>query len=144
MTQDTFYDQSTTTVSTISTRSKNKTKQIEVEYRLKRSIYGSDEAEQPTIINTTTATTNTTGGMKLFGLKDFNELQYDAFLELQILTFGYDCPNDEYLIRFLENNGKNLKDERELLDFIVEFHLKRFMSYQLILEFTIGFRTVKN
>jgi hypothetical protein len=40
---------------------------------------------------------------------DFKKLQYIIFPQLQILTLKYSCPRYEFLIKFLENNGKNLK-----------------------------------
>ena len=40
---------------------------------------------------------------------DFKNLQYIHFSQLQILKFDKTCPNHEYLIKFLEINGKNLK-----------------------------------
>jgi len=42
--------------------------------------------------------------------KDFEKLQYVIFPRLQILKFRYTCPKYELLIKFLENNGKNLKE----------------------------------
>ncbi|CAG8609168.1 9979_t:CDS:1 [Funneliformis mosseae] len=44
------------------------------------------------------------------GLKDFKKLQHSVFPQLQILKFESGCPDGEYLIKFLENNGKNLND----------------------------------
>ncbi|GBC10274.1 hypothetical protein RclHR1_00950011 [Rhizophagus clarus] len=41
---------------------------------------------------------------------DFEKLSYVSFLQLQILRFQYSRPNIELLMRFLENNGKNLKE----------------------------------
>ncbi|GES74632.1 hypothetical protein GLOIN_2v1876445 [Rhizophagus clarus] len=41
---------------------------------------------------------------------DFEKLSYVNFSQLQILKFQYSHPNSELLIRFLENNGKNLKE----------------------------------
>ncbi|RIA99725.1 hypothetical protein C1645_746535, partial [Glomus cerebriforme] len=41
---------------------------------------------------------------------DFNELQYVTFSQLQILKFPFSCPRYEYLIKFLEINGKYLKE----------------------------------
>ncbi|CAI2180769.1 3929_t:CDS:2 [Funneliformis geosporum] len=41
-------------------------------------------------------------------LKDFNILQYVAFPKLQSLIFGAECPDNDYLIKFLEINGKSL------------------------------------
>jgi hypothetical protein len=40
---------------------------------------------------------------------DFEKLQYIIFPQLQVLTLKYACPRYEFLIKFLENNGKNLK-----------------------------------
>jgi len=40
----------------------------------------------------------------------FKYLQHVTFPQLQILKFYYECPNHEYLIKFLEKNGKNLKE----------------------------------
>jgi hypothetical protein len=42
--------------------------------------------------------------------KDFKKLQYVTFSQLQILKFEYSCPIYEELIKFLEYNGKNLKE----------------------------------
>ncbi|PKC62397.1 hypothetical protein RhiirA1_465177 [Rhizophagus irregularis] len=42
-------------------------------------------------------------------LEDFRRLQYVNFPKLQILKIPYKCPKPEYVIKFLENNGKNLK-----------------------------------
>ncbi|PKY34302.1 hypothetical protein RhiirB3_532783 [Rhizophagus irregularis] len=42
--------------------------------------------------------------------EDFNELQYVIFPRLQSLIFSLRCPKNEILIKFLENNGKNLKE----------------------------------
>ncbi|CAG8618702.1 16241_t:CDS:1 [Funneliformis caledonium] len=39
---------------------------------------------------------------------DFKELQHVDFPHLRILKFPYGYPNHEYLIKFLERNGKNL------------------------------------
>ena len=41
------------------------------------------------------------------GYKLFNEIQY---IQLQILRFEYSCPSIELIIKFLEKNGKNLKE----------------------------------
>ncbi|GBC07850.1 hypothetical protein RclHR1_07730003 [Rhizophagus clarus] len=41
---------------------------------------------------------------------DFDKLSYASFPQLQILKFQYLRPNNEALVRFLENNGKNLKE----------------------------------
>jgi hypothetical protein len=41
--------------------------------------------------------------------EDFKKLQYGNFPELEILKIPYQSPNPEYIIKFLENNGKNLK-----------------------------------
>jgi hypothetical protein len=42
--------------------------------------------------------------------RDFNKLQYVTFPQLQRLEFERQCPENELLIKFLENNGKNLKE----------------------------------
>ncbi|CAB4381608.1 unnamed protein product [Rhizophagus irregularis] len=42
--------------------------------------------------------------------KDFNRLQYSIFPQVQSLRFNMKCPRNELLIKFLENNGKNLKE----------------------------------
>ncbi|CAI2191362.1 19438_t:CDS:1, partial [Funneliformis geosporum] len=47
---------------------------------------------------------------RMCGLKDFSKLQYANFPQLQILKFGYECPDDENLTKFLEINGKSLKE----------------------------------
>ncbi|CAB4393348.1 unnamed protein product [Rhizophagus irregularis] len=41
--------------------------------------------------------------------EDFIKLQYVNFSKLQILKFLCECPKPEYVLKFLENNGKNLK-----------------------------------
>ncbi|GBC53562.2 hypothetical protein GLOIN_2v1876960 [Rhizophagus irregularis DAOM 181602=DAOM 197198] len=41
--------------------------------------------------------------------EDFKKLQYANFPKLEILKIPYQCPKSEYIIKFLENNGKNLK-----------------------------------
>ena len=41
---------------------------------------------------------------------DFNQLQHVTFSHLQVLKFQYESPSNELLIKFLENNGKNLKE----------------------------------
>jgi len=41
---------------------------------------------------------------------DFKELQYVKFSQLKILKFLYQSPKYEELIKFLENNGKDLKE----------------------------------
>ncbi|RIA92332.1 hypothetical protein C1645_736427 [Glomus cerebriforme] len=41
--------------------------------------------------------------------EDFKKLQYVNFPKLQILDFPYKCPKPEFLMNFLEINGKNLK-----------------------------------
>ncbi|PKY40230.1 hypothetical protein RhiirA4_453554 [Rhizophagus irregularis] len=40
----------------------------------------------------------------------FNKLQYITFSQLQILKFPYEYPEDDVLIKLLENSGKNLKE----------------------------------
>jgi hypothetical protein len=47
-----------------------------------------------------------------------HKLQYISFPQLQTLKFPYTYPKDDITIKFLENNGKNLKEfyVRELLD----------------------------
>ncbi|CAG8547324.1 8116_t:CDS:2, partial [Funneliformis mosseae] len=42
--------------------------------------------------------------------EDFRTLQDVTFPRLRILKFPNKCPNHEYLIKFLENNGKNLEE----------------------------------
>jgi hypothetical protein len=42
--------------------------------------------------------------------EDFNNLQYVTFSHLQVLKFLWGCPRHELLTKFLENNGKNLKE----------------------------------
>ncbi|GBB85064.1 hypothetical protein RclHR1_11640002 [Rhizophagus clarus] len=42
-------------------------------------------------------------------IEDFIQLQHVNFLNLQTLKFSYHCPKHEHLMKFLENNGKNLK-----------------------------------
>ncbi|RIA80417.1 hypothetical protein C1645_882174 [Glomus cerebriforme] len=41
---------------------------------------------------------------------DFDKLQYAIFPKLQILKIQGACPRFELLVKFLENNGKNLKE----------------------------------
>ncbi|EXX53187.1 uncharacterized protein OCT59_017840 [Rhizophagus irregularis] len=41
--------------------------------------------------------------------KDFKKSQYTNFFKLEILIFPFNCPKTEYILKFLENNGKNLK-----------------------------------
>jgi hypothetical protein len=43
-------------------------------------------------------------------LRDFKNLQYVNFPKLQILKFHYQNPKPKYIMKFLENNGKNLKE----------------------------------
>ncbi|RIA90388.1 hypothetical protein C1645_876130 [Glomus cerebriforme] len=42
--------------------------------------------------------------------EDYEELQYITFSQLQFLKFKYGCPQRELLIKFLKNNGNNLKE----------------------------------
>jgi hypothetical protein len=42
-------------------------------------------------------------------IKDFEKLQYINFPKLQTLKIPRQCPKPEYLMKFLETNGKNLK-----------------------------------
>ncbi|RIA95183.1 hypothetical protein C1645_817029 [Glomus cerebriforme] len=42
--------------------------------------------------------------------EDFEELQFVTFSQLQILKLSIGCPTVEILIKFFENNGKNLKE----------------------------------
>ncbi len=42
--------------------------------------------------------------------ESFKELQHAIFPQLRILKFKRQFPNLEYLIKFLENNGRNLKE----------------------------------
>ncbi|RIA84331.1 hypothetical protein C1645_879991 [Glomus cerebriforme] len=46
----------------------------------------------------------------LFTNENFKELQHVIFPKLQILKIPYYCLKPEYVIKFLENNGKNLKE----------------------------------
>src|SRR5207249_2559758 len=46
----------------------------------------------------------------IHSFEDFKKLQYITFSKLQSLKFLYECPRNELLIQFLENNGRNLKD----------------------------------
>ncbi|GBB84500.1 hypothetical protein RclHR1_11060005 [Rhizophagus clarus] len=41
---------------------------------------------------------------------DFEKLQYANLPQLQILKIQHACPRYEFLIKFIENNGKNLKE----------------------------------
>jgi hypothetical protein len=42
-------------------------------------------------------------------IKDFDKLENSNFPRLQVLKIPFQCPKSEYLIKFLENNGKTLK-----------------------------------
>ncbi len=42
--------------------------------------------------------------------EDFKKLQYVNFPKLQVLKIPIECPKPEYVMKFLENNGKNLKN----------------------------------
>ncbi|RIA89555.1 hypothetical protein C1645_824669 [Glomus cerebriforme] len=42
--------------------------------------------------------------------EDFKNLQFSFFPNLKILKIPCQCPKPEYVIKFLENNGKNLKE----------------------------------
>ncbi|GBC08971.1 hypothetical protein RclHR1_08510007 [Rhizophagus clarus] len=42
-------------------------------------------------------------------IENFNILRYVNFSKLQTLKIPYQCPNPEDIMKFLENNGKNLK-----------------------------------
>ncbi|EXX52447.1 uncharacterized protein OCT59_028823 [Rhizophagus irregularis] len=42
--------------------------------------------------------------------EDFKKLQYAKFPKLQTLKIPYQCPNPEYVMKFLETNGNNLKN----------------------------------
>ena len=42
--------------------------------------------------------------------EDFIKLQDVSFPQLRILKFPHQCLNNEYLTKFLENNGNNLKE----------------------------------
>ncbi|CAI2172112.1 17574_t:CDS:1 [Funneliformis geosporum] len=44
------------------------------------------------------------------GYNNFNILQHITFPQLKILKFECECPYEEYLTKFLEINGKNLKE----------------------------------
>ncbi|PKK61463.1 hypothetical protein RhiirC2_791770 [Rhizophagus irregularis] len=55
--------------------------------------------------------------------KHFKDLQYTKFDQLQILKLDGGCPKFEILVKFLENNGKNLK----------EFHVNGYGSLNLII-----------
>ncbi|RIA99334.1 hypothetical protein C1645_870050 [Glomus cerebriforme] len=48
--------------------------------------------------------------LELSGFDDFNQLQYVTFSKLKSLKFLYAIPRVEMLIKFLEINGKNLKE----------------------------------
>jgi hypothetical protein len=41
--------------------------------------------------------------------EDFKKLQYVNLSKLEILKIPYECPKSEYIMKFLENNGRNLK-----------------------------------
>ncbi|RIA87514.1 hypothetical protein C1645_877997, partial [Glomus cerebriforme] len=56
--------------------------------------------------------------------EDFEKLQYVTFPKLQYLSIPFYCTNPEYIIKFLENNGKNLQEfylEEVDLSFIALF-----------------------
>src|SRR5205814_1427814 len=42
--------------------------------------------------------------------KDFEILQHVTFSNLQVLNFQYQNPRNEFLMKFLEHNGRNLKE----------------------------------
>src|SRR3989442_671470 len=42
--------------------------------------------------------------------EDFKILQHVTFSHLQVLKFEYESPGNEFLIKFLEINGRNLKE----------------------------------
>ncbi|GBC00960.1 hypothetical protein RclHR1_04010007 [Rhizophagus clarus] len=42
--------------------------------------------------------------------EDFKELRFVKFSQLQILKLSFGCPTVEIMIKFFENNGKNLKE----------------------------------
>ncbi|GBB97382.1 hypothetical protein RclHR1_02980021 [Rhizophagus clarus] len=42
--------------------------------------------------------------------EDFKHLQHVIFNELKTLKFYFNCPKPEYIIKFLENNGKTIKE----------------------------------
>ncbi|CAG8661741.1 3024_t:CDS:2, partial [Funneliformis mosseae] len=63
-------------------------------------------------------------GGKVDSIGDFKELQYVTFPQLKILKFCYGHPHKVFLIKFLENNGKNLEEfsvieEDNFLKFII-------------------------
>ncbi|CAB4383860.1 unnamed protein product [Rhizophagus irregularis] len=53
--------------------------------------------------------------------EDFKKLQYITFSQLQLLKFIEVSPRNDYLIKFLENNGRNLK----------EFYINDILVYNL-------------
>ncbi len=60
------------------------------------------------------------------GFKDFENLQHTTFSQLNILKLEYRSPKYEHLSKFLENNGKNLKE----LYIKKDHHLLRFAILQ--------------
>ena len=71
--------------------------------------------------------------------EDFKELQYVIFPQLQILKFTRACPRYELLIKFLENNGKNLKEfyvkkGNDLLNLAVAKFCPNLINYLLYLQ----------
>jgi len=48
--------------------------------------------------------------LSLKNTETFKILQHAIFPQLQVLSFKIHCPNHNYLTKFLENNGKNLKE----------------------------------
>ncbi|GBC06957.1 hypothetical protein RclHR1_07160015 [Rhizophagus clarus] len=74
--------------------------------------------------------------LTLIGQISFEELQYANLPELKILKIPAERPKDEILIKFLENNGKNLRElnidgiNSSLRESIIRFcpNLKRLIS----------------
>ncbi|RIA90184.1 hypothetical protein C1645_823681 [Glomus cerebriforme] len=72
----------------------------------------------------------------------FETLQYVTFPKLQILNIPCQCPEPEYMMKFLENNGKNLKDikiwcgggflsERKVLKTVAKYSPKNFCELKI-------------
>ncbi|GBB88024.1 hypothetical protein RclHR1_14540003 [Rhizophagus clarus] len=81
---------------------------------IKLKIYGSEYYYRNRPLSFVTKFTNLQELVLSFHYNYFNELnnklQTIIFPHLQILKFPHSCPEDEILIKFLENNGKNLKE----------------------------------
>ncbi|PKK62316.1 hypothetical protein RhiirC2_855758 [Rhizophagus irregularis] len=71
------------------------------------------------------------------GFEDFRMLQYIKFSKLQVLKIPYQCPNPQYMMKFLENNGKNLKNCQYLVSIKIwcgKGYFSEFLSEKEVLE----------